>query len=76
MQSPGSAPLMYGFDAWMTLDKLTDAIDSYDANHWQDDKPRVAAVGQSRSVRDESWGRGFNLDPHHPGGSLMLPSQA
>ena len=45
--------------AWLTLEQLTDAIDSYDANHWQDDTPRVAAIGQSRSVKDGVLGKGF-----------------
>ena len=39
--------------AWLTLEQLTDAIDSYDANHWQDDKPRVAAIGH-RHIRPSS----------------------
>ena len=62
--------------AWLTLDKLTDAIDSYDANHWQDDKPWVAAIGQSRSMKDGVVGKGFQPGSSPPRGSLMLPSQA
>ena len=45
--------------AWLPLDQLTDAIDSYDANHWPDNKPRVAAMGQTRSVEDGVVGKGF-----------------
>ena len=61
--------------AWLTLEQLTDATDSYDSNHWQDDTPRVTAIGQSRSVKDGVLGKGSNLDPRHPGKSPMLPSQ-
>ena len=58
--------------AWLTLDQLTDAIDSYDANHWQDDKPRVAAIGQPTSAKSGIVEKGYQIRSPPPNGPAQV----